>query len=98
MYDRWHKGYSSVSDEKRAMIDSDDGYASYMLTKTFKIDPLLETAFSEWRRFRASYPNKAIDNFDLISIRDLYGVKLSPLDVSAMLLFDRSYFQSLNHD
>ena len=98
MYDRWYEEYESATDKKKAVIDSDDGYASHILTKTFKIDPLLETAFTEWRRFRASYPNKAIDNFDLISIRDLYGVKLSPLDVSAMLLFDRSYFQSLNHD
>ena len=90
VYEKKLKNYDALSEERKAILDSDNGFASYRQNKDFTVPDIIKNAYTEWERFRAMFPGKDLDNSELMSIRDLYCSDLKPNDFVSMIYFDNA--------
>lgn len=94
MFEGWIRDYSDFSEAKKRNVNKSEAFSEHKRRKVFKPNNITELAFTEWKRFRASYPGVRLNNSEIVDIQKLHDVKFSTLDISAMLIFDRAYFTS----
>lgn len=90
LYEKKLKNYDTLSDKRKAALNSDEGFSSYRNNINFTVPDIIKNAYTEWERFRELFPNKDLDNSELIAIRDLYCSDLKPNDFVSMIYFDNA--------